>query len=106
VSIKASLERSESVVLACSALRAKHRETLLGAARGELMIAHLQGSTALIADRLRRREGHFAGVSLLESQMETLESPEGALELDISCSPETLVDQLVSELETGAVPSA
>ncbi|MFL2936594.1 MAG: gluconokinase [Myxococcota bacterium] len=105
LSIKASLERSESVVLACSALRAKHRQALTTAARGDVVIAHLQGSAALIADRLRKREGHFAGVSLLESQIETLESPQGVLDLDISCSPEALVDQLVCELATGAVPS-
>ena len=99
LSIKASLERSESLVLACSALRANHRRALATAACDDLMIAHLQGSTALIAERLRKRQGHFAGVSLLKSQVETLELPQGVLELDISCSPEVLVDQLLRELE-------
>jgi gluconokinase len=46
----------------------------------------------LLAERLRSRTGHFAGPSLLASQLATLEDPgASALTLDASDSPDALV---------------
>ena len=103
--VKVHVERSEPIILACSALLSRHRDILVAAAGRGLVIAHLRGTRSLIADRLRKREGHFAGVSLLESQMETLEPPEGVLELDITQPNEVLVDQLLHVLEKEGVLS-
>ena len=100
------LRRGEPTVLACSALRAEHRKQLGLAAGGRLWIAHLSGSPELIADRLRERKGHFAGLSLLESQFATLEPPEGALELDVSHPPDVLVDRIVLCFQAAEIDSA
>mgnify|MGYP002653511225 CR=1 FL=1 len=74
--------RSESrrpVVIACSALRRVYRDFLrnwLGdSGEGEVRFLFLDGPRSLIEDRLRARAGHFATVTLLDSQLATLEPP-------------------------------
>jgi gluconokinase len=59
------------VVLACSALKAAYRAQL---ARGiDVRFVLLDVPWAALAARLEARQGHFAGVELLESQLTTLE---------------------------------
>jgi gluconokinase len=48
----------------------------------------------LIADRLRSRHGHFAGESILASQLADLEEPEKSIIVDISHTPEQIVDEI------------
>ena len=47
---------------------------------------------------MRAREGHFMPVSLLDSQFATLESPADAITLDISQSPEALVEEVLHRI--------
>lgn len=94
--LKAALVRwiaeRKSVVLACSALKRAYREKLvLGP---QVRLVYLKGSAALIADRLRSREGHFAGESILASQLADLEEPEKAITVDISDAPEQIVAEI------------
>jgi gluconokinase len=54
----------------------------------------LKGEGALIAERLAARRGHFMPISLLNSQLDTLEEPspdENAWVGDIRKSPQELV---------------
>ena len=67
-----------------------------------LRLVHLTGPQSLLAERLRSRAGHYMPVSLLQSQIDTLEPPaadEGALTQDIGQAPERIVDALCQQLE-------
>jgi gluconokinase len=61
------------VVVACSALRRSYRDRLRTAAP-DLALVYLHGERDLLAERMQR-PGHFMPVTLLDSQLETLEPP-------------------------------
>lgn len=82
-------QRGESVVLACSALKAAYRTVLAGDV-ADFRLIYLTGSRALIAERLAGRKGHYMNPALLDSQLATLEAPSGAIALDIAEAPDVL----------------
>jgi len=86
---------SQSVVLACSALKSPYRAKLQ--AGPEVHFVYLKGSEALIGERLRSRQGHFASDSILVSQMADLEEPARALTVEVADSPQ----QIVANIRTG-----
>ena len=63
---------SDGGVLSASALRRSYRD-LLRASAPAVVFLHLHGSPNLLAERMRRRSGHFMPVDLLDSQLATLE---------------------------------
>jgi carbohydrate kinase (thermoresistant glucokinase family) len=67
------------LVVSCSALKRSYRDTLR-AASSDLAFVHLHGSTELLESRMRARADHFMPVSLLTSQLQTLEPPAAATE--------------------------
>jgi gluconokinase len=75
--MKASLAKGESIIVSCSALKRIYRDRLRSAAGGNLFFVYLEGSKELLTDRMGHRTGHFMPVSLLESQLATLEVPTG-----------------------------
>ncbi|MFL5014857.1 MAG: gluconokinase [Rhizobium sp.] len=75
--MKASLEKSEGIIVSCSALKRVYRDRLRVAAGGNLFFVYLEGSRALLMKRMGERKGHFMPVSLLDSQLATLEVPTG-----------------------------
>lgn len=83
----------ERLVLACSALRRAHRERLVGAVPGSVVV-HLEVDAGDLARRLAERHDHFMPASLLRSQLEALERPtaEEALIVDAGAP----VDQVVA----------
>ena len=90
------IAEGKSVVLACSALKRAYRAKLLPGPH--VRFVYLKGSAALIADRLRSRHGHFAGESILASQLADLEEPEKAITVDISDTPEQIVSEIKKAL--------
>lgn len=87
-------------VVACSALKRHYRDRIRSKAPGTLFV-HLHGPRDLIAWRMTRREGHFMPVSLLDSQLATLEPPgpdERAVRLDIRHPPRQLLATLIERL--------
>ncbi|MCK0167097.1 gluconokinase [Jannaschia sp. S6380] len=89
-----------TMVVACSALKRAYRDRIRDAA-GPVVFVHLTGPRELIAKRMTRREGHFMPVSLLESQLATLEPPgpgERSIELDIERPPAELLRLAVDRL--------
>ena len=92
-----------STVLTCSALKAEYRK-LLSEAEGRVVFLHLEGDAGLLAERMQGRAGHFMPVTLLPSQLATLEplTPEelatGSLRLDITRTPEQLVADIKASL--------
>ena len=79
-----------STVLACSALRAAYR-VRLGTEADEVAVVWLDVPRAVLADRLATRAGHYAGPDLLDSQLDTLEPPDGVLHLDGTTGVDTLI---------------
>jgi len=89
-------------VVTCSALKRAYRDRL-AAGRPELRFIYLQGSKALIAERLARRLGHFMPPDLLDSQFAALEEPtpdEPALTVPIGPAPKQLVETIIAALGT------
>ena len=85
-----------NVVLACSALKRSYRREL--EAGPEVRFVYLKGSPDLIADRLRSRQGHFAGEQILASQFADLEEPEAAVTVEIASTPEQIVAEIRHKL--------
>ena len=77
--------------IACSALKEKYREVLSGAE-----FVFLSGSPELLSERISARTDHYMPPGLLQSQLETLEIPEGVFTLDVSASPEKLAEAVRS----------
>ncbi len=74
------------LVVSCSALKRSYRDRLRAACPG-LRLVYLHGSADLLRLRLQSRSDHYMPVSLLDSQLATLEPPdpdESALALDIA----------------------
>jgi carbohydrate kinase (thermoresistant glucokinase family) len=83
-----SCRAADVILLACSALRKQHRDVLRAMRRPDFSVLffHLQGSLALISQRVRVREAqgeHFMPASLLVSQVRTLEPPDARNEPDV-----------------------
>lgn len=100
--LRAEIERAwESdpvVVLSCSALKRAYRDVLRGDG-GDLRFVHLHGERDLIAQRMAARSGHFMPVSLLDSQLRTLEPlqpDERGVTLDVREPPARLVEQVMA----------
>jgi gluconokinase len=91
------LAADRPMVLACSALKQSYREVLTVDPAREAFV-YLHGDMDLVRERLRNRSGHYAGVSLLASQFESLEEPRDALTVDIADSPERIVATIRSGL--------
>lgn len=79
--IARSVDRRESLVLACSALKARYRRVLAEGLR-TVRFVFLSAPKATLRDRLERRPDHFARPNLLDSQLAALEPPEDALVID------------------------
>lgn len=82
----------ETLVVGCSALKRSYRDVIRAGAP-EVVFVHLHGSRDLLWDRMKVRPGHFMPVSLLDSQLATLEllgEQERGRVFDVSESPETL----------------
>ncbi len=101
--LNGELRKTNSAVLACSALKERYREIL---ARGvDCRFVHLRGSIELIRERMRERKHRYMPASLLESQFAALEPPAQAIDVDIAAAPQECVAALVAELK-GPAPGA
>ncbi len=88
------------MVLACSALKCKYRD-ILRRDVPDLHLVYLRGDRALLAQRTAQRTGHYMPVSLLDSQLATLEPPdarENALVFDVGQPAPTIVAAVLAAL--------
>jgi gluconokinase len=58
-------------IVTCSALRRIYRDRLMSPG---VVFVHLHGPRGVLLDRVQKREGHYMPPSLLDSQLNTLES--------------------------------
>lgn len=96
-----ALNARAPVIVGCSALRRAYRDRLRAGAGGPLRFIHLAGDRALIAERMKKREGHFMPLALLDSQFAILEPPgpeEQALVADIAQPMSVLIDRIAANL--------
>ena len=92
-----AVDAGETVVVACSALREAYRERL---AQNDprFVFVLLDAPRDVLARRLSERRGHFAGPTLLASQLETFERPRDALVVDGRLTVNQLVDGIRAAL--------
>jgi gluconokinase len=88
---------SRGIVLACSALKHAYRERLSRGVPHVVFVA-LVAPRDVLAERIAAREGHFAGLALLDSQLETLELGDDVTTIDAT--------QAVDETVAAAVRAA
>jgi carbohydrate kinase (thermoresistant glucokinase family) len=90
----------EHAVVACSALKRRYRDILIGD-RTDVRLVYLRGDESLIARRIATRHEHFMPGSLLHSQFESLEEPapdEAPITVSIEPQPREIVAQILSAL--------
>ncbi len=95
------------LVVSCSALKRSYRDILRRGAPG-LRLVYLHGPAALLAQRTAARSGHFMPVSLLDSQLATLQAPDAGehpVVLDVAQNPQVLVQQARDALRTAPAPT-
>lgn len=92
-------QKGRNVALACSALKQEYRDELRAGL--EMRVVYLKGSEAVLRAHIEGRHGHFAGESLLASQLATLEEPVDALVEDVSRAPEEIVAEVCARLKVG-----
>jgi len=103
--VGATLSKAEGtgLVIACSALKRVYRDAILRA-EPRARFVDLEGSRALLESRVGHRVGHFMPVSLLDSQLATLEplatdEPGVSVDLDTHVTPDDLVNAAIRELQ-------
>ena len=94
------VDRGDSCLLGCSALKAEYRRVLRGGhGPQQVRFVHLAGSESLIAARLASREHRYMPSSLLRSQFEALEAPADATVIDIDAVPGEIATRILRALD-------
>ena len=94
----------QGLVVSCSALKRSYRDGLRAACPG-LRFVYLQGSAALLHQRMLARTGHYMPASLLASQLATLEPPaadEAAISVDIGPPADHVAATVLAYLQAAA----
>ena len=103
--IDAQTDAGEPGIITCSALRRAYRDRLR---RPNVVFVFLSGTREVIQRRMAARSGHFMPLSLLESQLATLEPPgddERVITVDLGGSPDEEVGQVLRHLSSSHPPT-
>jgi gluconokinase len=87
-------------VVACSALKRSYRDVLLNG-RDDVRLVYLAADPDIVRRRMSARQGHFMPVSLLQSQLDTLEEPhaeENPIVVSVAAEPHAIASQVIAEL--------
>ncbi len=90
--IRKHLEKGETAVLACSALKKRYRDQLR--VSRQVQFIFLEGSFDIIWQRMQARQNHYMKGEMLHSQFEALEPPD---EDEAIAAP---IDQTVDDILT------
>ena len=91
-----SFEGGRTLVVACSALKQRYRDTLADGV--SITWVYLKGSEEVIRARLLERQHHFFKAQMLASQFADLEEPADAIVIDVEIAPSVTVRQIVDGL--------
>ena len=100
--IDATQAAGRHAVIACSALKRRYRQALIGDPVA-VRLVYLKGSEELIARRIATRHEHFMPPSLLHSQFAALEEPgpdENPIIISIEPRPSEIVAHILSALDS------
>jgi len=93
----------EGCIVSCSALRRIYRDALRRRTHDRLLFVFPKVPIDVVRTRLRNRPDHYMPLSLLDSQMATLEPPEPdehVLTIDGAAAPARCVDLIMGFLST------
>ena len=93
------LRNKQNSVLACSALKQAYRD-MLGVDQSTVRTVYLKGSYELLRKRIEERQHPYMDKNLLRSQLDTLEEPKDGLTVDISATPEIVVNTILNYLNS------
>ena len=96
--IDEQVRRGEPGIITCSALKRAYRDRLR---RPNVVFVYLAGTREAITRRMAARAGHFMPLSLLDSQLATLEAPgsdEQVITVDLGGTPQEEVAVVLHEL--------
>jgi gluconokinase len=99
--IDATRQSTGHGVIACSALKRRYRDVLIGD-RNDVRLVYLRGDESVIARRIATRHEHFMPPKLLHSQFEALEEPgpdEFPIVVSIEPPPREIVARVMSTLQ-------
>lgn len=88
-----------SCIIVCSALKQSYRDILSKGIESKTKWVYLSGSFNQIEARINKRSDHFMSSALLQSQFDTLEHPENALQVDISLKPEEIIEKIIGKIQ-------
>ena len=88
----------KNIVVACSALKESYRQALIDGVDADIDWFCLKGNFNLIKKRLDSREVHFFKSDLLDSQFNIIEYPDYCKFIDITESPDIIVEKIKSKL--------
>jgi gluconokinase len=89
---------TESIIIACSALKQVYRKRLSKGIEASCRWVFLKGSYATIQQRMQQRKDHYMPAALLQSQFDALELPADAIEAAIEMPPETIVSYIITAI--------
>lgn len=89
-------QKKQPVVLACSALKEKYRQTLSCGLKN-VRFVYLKGDYDLIWRRMQDRR-HYMKPSMLKSQFEALEESQDAVVINISLPPDAIVSEILRQI--------
>jgi gluconokinase len=94
--LEAAAEAGQTLVVACSALKQRYRDTLDHGL--EVRWIYLRGDPAVLQRRLRQRQGHYMKANMLASQLADLQepAPRSALILDAALPVAAIVAQVLA----------
>ena len=92
------LHENRSLIVACSALKLKYRQTLAGG-RSDVKFVHLAGSFELIYGRMQQRSKHYMKAEMPYSQYADLELPQNALTVSVDQPVEIVVEEIIKNLQ-------
>lgn len=87
---------SEPLIIGCSALKRSYRDKIRHHAGAVVSFIHLTGRREVLDRRMRERKTHFMPVTLLDSQLATLEPP-GSDEESISIDIDQPIDDIIAQ---------
>ncbi|MGL4611511.1 MAG: gluconokinase [Trueperaceae bacterium] len=93
--IAKNLLESQSLVLACSALKENYRQHLTKGHEGQTTFVYLEGDFETIYTRMQARQ-HFMKPDMLRSQFDTLEKPVNAIVVDIRQPQSEVVEEILA----------
>lgn len=85
---------TKGCVIACSALKEDYRLRLMKSIESRTIWIYLRGSYDQIFERMSKREGHYMGANMLQSQFDALEEPENVITMSITDSPNVMIAKI------------